>query len=197
MKKKGAALSKRRPSAATVSTALVNAVIHRIAAGETLTAICREDGMPDYRRLWERIHQSSSLRAAWERAREVRANRWAEEMTEIAEDGTNDYMEKKGRNGTFIALNEEHVRRSQLRIDTRKWLLAKSLPARYGERVEHTGAGGGPVQVEHSISARMIENLAALRARLPALPMPVSAGVIDVEPVRTRTAQHKGQDGGA
>lgn len=90
-------------------------------------------------------------------------------MTEIAEDGTNDYVEKQGRNGTFVALAEEHVRRSQLRIDTRKWLLQKLLPARFGDRVEHTGAGGGAIQHEHGMSAKMLESLSALRLRLPAM----------------------------
>lgn len=70
-----------------------------------------------------------------------------------------------------------------LKVDARKWLLSKLMPHRFGERVEHTGAGGGPVQVEHSLSAKMLDNLAALRLRLPAAPVAV-AHVIDVTPSR-------------
>jgi hypothetical protein len=171
----------RKPKAAKpeITARLVNSIIQRVANGETLTAICRDEGMPDYRRVWDAIHRSSSLRAEWDRARETRANRWAEEMTEIAEDGTNDYIEREGKRGTFIALNEEHVRRSQLRIDTRKWLLARALPARFGDRVEQVHSGA--VQHEHTISAKMLDSLAILRARLPAMSTAVP-GVIDVTP---------------
>lgn len=173
-------LSKRKGAKPEVSARLVNAIIARVSAGETLTAICRDAGMPSYARVIGRINQSSDCRAAYAHAREVRNERMADELLDIAEDGTNDYVEKQGRNGTVVALNEEHVRRSQLRIDTRKWLLSKLLPARFGERVEHTGAGGGAIQVEHGMSAKMLESLSLLRARLPA--MVVAPAPIDVTP---------------
>lgn len=174
-----------------IGEATVKAIIQRIADGETMTAICRGEGMPTYSRLMTRINQSCSLVAALARARETHYNRLADELLDIAEDGTNDYVEREGRNGkVFVALDDEHVRRSQLRIDARKWLLSRLLPAKFGDRVEHTGAGGGPVQVEHTLSKAMIDNLESLRARLPALPAPMDRGnVIDAtpEPVRANT----------
>lgn len=176
-------LSKRKVDKTELSTRLVNTIIARVSAGETLTAICREQGMPTYGRVMGRINQSSSLVASYARAREVRNERMADELLDIAEDGVNDYVEKQGRNGTFVALNEEHVRRSQLRIDTRKWLLAKLMPGRFGDKVEHTGAGGGAIQVEHGMSAKMLESLTLLRARLPAVRGDsVPAAPIDVTP---------------
>ena len=178
------ALSKRKTGKPEVSTRLVNVIIARVAAGETLTAICRDEGMPTYSRVIGRINQSSSLRSAYAHAREVRNDRMADELLDIAEDGTNDYVEKQGRNGTFVALNEEHVRRSQLRIDTRKWLLAKLLPARFGDRVEHTGAGGGAIQVEHGMSEKMLASLATLRTRLPAMQGDSAPASIDVTPIK-------------
>lgn len=109
----------------------------------------------------------------------------ADEIIDLADDGTNDYVERQGRNGVFVALAEEHVRRSQLRIDARKWLLSKLLPARFGDRVEHTGVGGGAIQVEHGMSAKMLESLTALRARLPFAPgvgLDAAPAPIDVTP---------------
>jgi hypothetical protein len=164
-----------------LSERLVKTIINRIAEGETLTAICRNEGMPSYGRVMGRINRTSSLRAALARARDTRLNRMAEELLDVADDGRNDWMEKQGRNGTITVLNEEAMRRSTLRLDTRKWLLSKMLPAQYGEHVEHTGAGGGPIQHEHSLSAQMLGNLASLRAKLPSLPTPA---VVDVTPIR-------------
>lgn len=61
----------------------------------------------------------------------------AEEMLDIADDGTNDWMESFGENGEIgYKLNAEHVQRSRLRIDTRKFLASKLLPKQYGQHAE-------------------------------------------------------------
>lgn len=61
----------------------------------------------------------------------------AEEILEIADDATNDWMETFGDEGEVgYKLNGEHVQRSRLRIDTRKFLAAKLLPKQYGEKPE-------------------------------------------------------------
>lgn len=76
------------------------------------------------------------------RAREIGYYGMADDLVDIADDGTNDYVEKERENGTkFIAFDAEHVQRSKLRVDTRKWLLAKALPKVYGDKVAHIGGG--------------------------------------------------------
>ena len=44
------------------------------------------------------------------------------------------------------------IEHRRLQVDTRKWLLAKLMPHRFGDRVETqvTGSNGGPIQVELS-----------------------------------------------
>jgi hypothetical protein len=67
----------------------------------------------------------------------------ADELLEIADDGTNDWMKRFGKDGEDLgwALNGEHIARSRLRVDTRKWLLSKCLPKVFGDRIatEHSG----------------------------------------------------------
>ena len=38
-------------------------------------------------------------------------------------------------------MNGEAIQRSRLRVDTRKWLLAKLQPKKYGERITFWGGG--------------------------------------------------------
>ncbi len=61
-----------------------------------------------------------------------------EEIIDIADDATNDYMkhidEKTGCESW--KLNGEHIQRSRVRIDTRKWLAAKLVPKVYGDAKE-------------------------------------------------------------
>lgn len=73
----------------------------------------------------------------------------ADEILEIADDGRNDWMEKHDKDGVMMGWREngEAMRRSQLRIESRKWLAAKLLPKRWGDKTitEVTGADGAPL----------------------------------------------------
>jgi len=81
------------------------------------------------------------------RAREAQADRLAEEILEIADDGSNDtYTDENGNERT----NQEVVARSRLRVDARKWLASKMAPKKYGDKIQQevSGADGGPLVVE-------------------------------------------------
>ena len=43
--------------------------------------------------------------------------------------------------------------KARLQIDSRKWLLSKLVPKKYGDKVttEHTGAEGGPIQARVTV----------------------------------------------
>lgn len=83
--------------------------------------------------------------AAYSHAREIQMHTWADEIVLIADDATLDTVTKRTPQGReYEAPDQEHIARSRLRIDTRKFLMAKVLPAMYGDRstveVEHSGA---------------------------------------------------------
>lgn len=69
----------------------------------------------------------------------------AEEMLEIADDGRNDtYKDEDGRE---IA-NQDVIARSRLRVDARKWLMARMAPKKYGDKIEQTLQGGDtPIKI--------------------------------------------------
>lgn len=80
------------------------------------------------------------------RAREAGEEIIAQECMEIADNATNDWMERKTSEGDAagVEFNKEHVQRSKLRIETRLKLLAKWNPKKWGERqqIEHSGKIG-------------------------------------------------------
>jgi hypothetical protein len=86
--------------------------------------------------LWRYKYPEFSTQYA--QAKLKQADLLAEECLEIADDATNDWMENFSDDGDLIGykVNGEHVQRSRLRIDTRKFLAAKLLPKQYGEKVE-------------------------------------------------------------
>ena len=68
-----------------------------------------------------------------------------DELFEIADDSSNDYIETEGGQ----RLNSEHVNRSRLRIDTRKWVMERMAPKKYmpQSKVDHTSSDGSMATV--------------------------------------------------
>ena len=127
--------------------ALGDEICIRLVNGESLRDICRDDHMPDESsvRYWA-IDQYHPFSPQYTLARQTQAIAIAEEILSIADDTSNDFVETQdGR-----VLNSENIARSRLRVDTRKWILAKMLPKIYGDKVqtELTGQDGGPIKTE-------------------------------------------------
>jgi hypothetical protein len=53
------------------------------------------------------------------------------------DDGSNDWIERELESGHVIRVPDyEHIAQSRLRVDTRKWLMSKLLPKKYGEKLD-------------------------------------------------------------
>jgi len=88
------------------------------------------------------------MAGCYTRAREVQQDVWADECISIADDGTTDYVTKVGRNGhEYEAVDQEHIQRSRLRVDTRLRIMAVVAPHVYGPKVEHQHDG----EVTHKV----------------------------------------------
>ena len=96
------------------------------------------------------LSENEDFAKQYARAREVQADALFDEILDIADDGSNDWMEKRNADGKNIGWQEngEALRRSQLRIDARKWMAGKLRPKKYGEKLALTDGEGGPVKVE-------------------------------------------------
>ncbi len=137
-----------RPSDFTEETA--NLICEQIALGLSLREICQSDEMPDKSTVFRWLTANETFRDQYARAREAQMEHWAEEVLEIADDGSNDWMERQRQDGsTETVLDHEHVQRSRLRVDSRKWLMSKLAPKKYGDKVDltHTGKDGGPIAI--------------------------------------------------
>lgn len=100
--------------------------------------------LPSVVAIMEWLQADPALANQYSRAKETQTEFLSEEMLQIADDGANDLMETE--NGP--ALNSEHIQRSKLRIETRKWLMGKLKPKKYGDKTvtEITGKDGGPIE---------------------------------------------------
>lgn len=118
-------------------------IIEWISAGKTLREWCRIEGNPHFNTVYDWLEKDEQFAGRFARAREIGEEVIAQECFEIADDASNDWMERLDDEGMGVGwkLNGDHVQRSKLRIETRLKLLAKFNPKKWGEKVDVTSKG--------------------------------------------------------
>lgn len=115
-------------------------IIQSISETGNLRKSCEAHGvkLPTFLR-W--VGQDDELADQYARAREIGLEAMAHDILDIADDGLNDtYVDDKGNTLT----DHDVIARSRLRVDSRKWLLSKLLPKKYGDKLDVT-SGGEPM----------------------------------------------------
>lgn len=102
----------------------------RIAEGESLRKICKDDKMPSLVAVWKWLNNSEELVKQYTRAREEQAETFVDEILDIADESKDDTSIDE--NGKLI-INQEVIARSRLRVDSRKWIASKLKPKRFGD----------------------------------------------------------------
>lgn len=94
------------------------------------------ENIPDIATIWRWLDTDQGFCDNYARAKQQQCEFLAEEILEIADDSSLDMaFTEEGK--PFI--DKEHINRSRLRVDTRKWILSKLKPKKYGDmlKVEH------------------------------------------------------------
>ncbi|WP_412474605.1 terminase small subunit protein [Rhizobium sp. WW22] len=125
-----------RPSEFT--SEIADEICERLAEGNSLRSICEADEMPSKTTVFRWLNAYPDFRDQYARAREVQADTLFDDILDIADDGQNDWMEKRNADGENIGWmeNGEALRRSQLRIEARKWMAGKLRPKVYGDKLD-------------------------------------------------------------
>lgn len=146
-----------RPSKYT--NKLADKICKMIAQGQSVRSICAKKDMISMQTFFRWLRENDKFREQYAHACEERSYMHAEDIIEIADNATNDYMEKLEGDGYIF--NSENVQRSRLRIDTRKWLMSKLNPKVYGDKLDMTTNGN---DIGVTLSASQAEQLLNARA---------------------------------
>ncbi len=133
-----------RPSKYTEEIALK--ICEEIAtSSKSLKRICEPDEMPTVRTVLSWLSEGDkeggkpefkAFLHQYARARDQQADFLAEEILEIADDGSNDLMTVTRGDTTYEQENKEVTNRSKLRVDARKWIASKLKPKKYSDRLD-------------------------------------------------------------
>lgn len=120
-----------RPSIKTPE--LLDAIVERIAGGESVRTICRDEGMPDRSTVLRWLEADDEFAARCARARVHQADVMAERVLEVVDSTLEGTVDPAA---------------ARVAADNLKWLAAQMAPRRYGDKLglEHTGPNGGPMQ---------------------------------------------------
>lgn len=129
--------------ATTFDPEIADDICQAIAGGRSLRSICGDEGMPCCSTVFKWLGEQQTFSEQYTRAREAQADAIFDEILDIADDGSNDWMKREREDGSVDeALNHEHVQRSKLRIDARKWMAGKLRPKVYGDKLDLSSSDG-------------------------------------------------------
>lgn len=123
-------------------------ICERLAEGESLRRICLDEHMPSKTNVFKWLLSDKEIykgfRDQYAHAREIQYQCMADEILDIADERSNDFdVDDEGR----PFLNHEAVRRSALRVDTRKWFMSKCLPKFADKPITKNDDEPVPVQI--------------------------------------------------
>ena len=117
-------------------------ICQRIAEGESVRAICRDDSMPAMSTVFKWLSRVPEFAEQYAHAKEEQAETLADEIVAIADEA--EVSAKVDGEDVRLSLDATAIARNRLRVDARKWVAAKLKPKKYGDRqtIEHEGKVG-------------------------------------------------------
>src|SRR4051812_5457563 len=115
-------------------------------------AACEKLGIA-YRTFRSWLARHPEFEKQYDRAMRLRCDAMAEEALEIGDSADGG--------------NAAAVQKARLQVDTRRWLLSKLLPERFGDRVELSGPNGRDLMQPEAQVPRLMQVLAVLMPDLP------------------------------
>ncbi len=156
MKKKSIIPPKRTGRPTKYTDALVDRICDHIRCGYSLRKAAEKEGVPAST-VMKWVHENKTFSEQYARA--------CEERLAALEDKLLDLVEKGHEVAPRAEIGGTMLQAVKLEIDTLKWMLAKLMPKKYGDRAALALEGGEKnVEVTHKLPAEAIVPLvAALR----------------------------------
>lgn len=124
---------KGRPSDYTQE--LADEICERLSEGQSLRTVCSDDKMPSRKTVFSWMRKHQEFLNQYTRAKQESADALAEEILDISDDA------EAAIKGTAEKKSSAMAQAYRLRVDTRKFIMAKMKPKKYGEKIDLTTNG--------------------------------------------------------
>lgn len=126
-----------------------------VSNGVNLRKVCRMEGMPAWRTVYDWVVAHPDFAARLARAREMGYDALAEEALEISNTPVMGQKQVMGDKSTYTTV-EDMLGHRKLQIETRLKLLACWDPKKYGNKVQLGGDADNPVKIEAEVQAEKL-----------------------------------------
>jgi hypothetical protein len=146
------------PRSSEYSDKVAARILEEITSGRSLRSICKDRDMPAASTVFLWLSRNAAFAEQYARARVAQADAMAEDILDIADTPQLGKKTKKAGKVTETTTGDmiEHRR---LRIESRKWLMAKLVPKKYGEKLDLHVGGSLQTMPQEDIDARITELL--------------------------------------
>lgn len=117
---------------------LANKICDQLADGKSLSKICRAEEMPNRVTVYRWLAADDEFCNRYRGARQAQTETFLDDILDIADDGINDTIVDEDGNER---VHHDHIRRSDLRIKTRMWIMERMAPSKYGKFIEPESNG--------------------------------------------------------
>lgn len=122
------------------SPELRDEICKRISSGNSVHSVCRQDDMPDRSTIYRWLREKPDFKDQYERALKEREDYHFDEMLDISDKVEDDSIK---------------IQKAKLMIDTRKWVLSRMNPKKYGDKAGETETiDDNPTPVSVNIEVR-------------------------------------------
>ncbi|MBZ7920545.1 terminase small subunit protein [Ensifer adhaerens] len=142
----------RKPRASQWGEPTREAILEKLSIGKSLREICSAKGMPSEGTVRGWAVQDVAFATQYARAREVGMEALGDEILQIADSQEGDII--KTEDGREI-VNHDAIQRAKLRVDTRKWLMSKIAPKKYGDRLDLNHSGSIETMPDAAVESRL------------------------------------------
>ncbi|WP_372934091.1 terminase small subunit-like protein [Mariniphaga sediminis] len=128
-----------------------NSILSEMISGRSLRSIMNDPGMPNRDTIYTWMAEDETKSDQYARCASIRADIIFDELLDIADSTDDDIITlDDGKQ----SINHHVINRDRLRVDSRKWVLSKMNPKKYGDRIEIDNKN-----VDHTIPEFKFKNL--------------------------------------
>mgnify|MGYP001044444487 CR=1 FL=1 len=128
---------------------IVDFVCNEIAEGKSLRSVlANNDNMPARNTFLEWIENDKNKANQYARAMQLRQESIFEDILNIADNQEEDVLINE--DGISVT-NHNVIQRARLRVDSRKWMLGKMNPKKYGDKLETENNHSGEIKIVREV----------------------------------------------
>lgn len=120
---------------------LADRVCFELSQGKSLRTVCKNDWCPEGVTIFKWMREMPEFLSQYEKAKQESADALAEEIMDIADTPMEGDEVTINADGSKVIKKGDMLGHRRLQIDSRKWIMSKMKPKKYGEKLDMTTGG--------------------------------------------------------